>query len=642
MFVRSRALISSEKVYSIIYLAYIIALSGVFFNVLIVDDNLYDSTRTGKMIFIFRYLIMVIPLSMPLLIFQIRKALDGVTIFTVIFFLWICLVGKPGGIWLDVKFLYMLAAFCLFFAYKHVLSLERLEPSWFKGYWIPVTVISLIGGLEATIGQLQVINEYHIYHSSFRISGTFFNPAPYAGFLVACFPYMLLIATTNTKNIWYKLFSLMGLLCCMAVVAILPSTQSRAAWFGFLFAGLIWLRGYYGNQLAQRVREILKRVADGVKSQKIKQSLFEEDGGIRKKWLTIALGVMFSSVILLGYVIYEFKKDSADGRLLIWKVSSSMIGDAPLLGHGFNTFQANYAPALAEYFESGKGSDNERVLAGNVQWAFDEPLQWTVELGIPGGLIFVGLVLYALLFRLPKEIETEKKVLVYSARASVLGIFIFGLFSYPFYSASTTLLFFFALSILANYSPRVKLKAFSVLLNAAFIIAMISFVVFVFIKIPHIKNAYWLWDEAESLYNITQYELANQSFEEALPVLERNGAFMQHYGKSLQMSGKNEKAVQVLNQGGRFYKDDFWYIILADAHRALDQPKKAEQYYETASKMVPHKLFAKYLLAKLYNDTGQKSKAKSIAQAVLDSETKVMSTAVDEIRREMEKILEGN
>ena len=44
-------------------------------------------------------------------------------------------------------------------------------------------------------------------------------------------------------------------------------------------------------------------------------------------------------LIKLEISIYYYKKDSADGRLLIWRVSIDMIADAPLVGHGIGTFE---------------------------------------------------------------------------------------------------------------------------------------------------------------------------------------------------------------------------------------------------------------------------------------------------------------
>lgn len=65
----------------------------------------------------------------------------------------------------------------------------------------------------------------------------------------------------------------------------------------------------------------------------------------------------------------------------------------------------------------------------------------------------------------------------------------------------------------------------------------------------------------------------------------------------------------------------------------------AETAYKKSSNMVPGLLLPKYLLAKLYNESGEIEKAKSAATEVLNSPVKVKSTATNEIMREMRNTL---
>ena len=58
--------------------------------------------------------------------------------------------------------------------------------------------------------------------------------------------------------------------------------------------------------------------------------------------------------------------------------------------------------------------------------------------------------------------------------------------------------------------------------------------------------------------------------------------------------------------------------------------------------MNPNRFFPKYLLAKLYDETGQKEKAAATAYELLHKEVKVWSTAIEEIKKEMEKVYQNN
>ena len=80
------------------------------------------------------------------------------------------------------------------------------------------------------------------------------------------------------------------------------------------------------------------------------------------------------------------KKDSADGRLLIWKVTTEMIAKKPLIGHGTNGFEANYMNYQADYF-SENNNPKEALLAGNNKYAFNIFLKILSEYGLIGFII---------------------------------------------------------------------------------------------------------------------------------------------------------------------------------------------------------------------------------------------------------------
>ena len=56
--------------------------------------------------------------------------------------------------------------------------------------------------------------------------------------------------------------------------------------------------------------------------------------------------------------------------------------------------------------------------------------------------------------------------------------------------------------------------------------------------------------------------------------------------------------------------------------------------------MAPARFYPMYLLAKLYNETGQAEKAVVVAKKVLEKEVKIESTAIEEIKEQMKRIIE--
>ncbi|WP_300852089.1 O-antigen ligase family protein, partial [uncultured Bacteroides sp.] len=89
---------------------------------------------------------------------------------------------------------------------------------------------------------------------------------------------------------------------------------------------------------------------------------------------------IFALFRLLFRSLYLHKKDSGNGRLLIWRVSCEMIKDAPLWGHGVDGFQKNYMLYQASFFNKYP-THKWRMLADDNSFAFNEYIKFVVEHG---------------------------------------------------------------------------------------------------------------------------------------------------------------------------------------------------------------------------------------------------------------------
>ncbi|MBQ9533896.1 MAG: O-antigen ligase family protein [Prevotella sp.] len=89
--------------------------------------------------------------------------------------------------------------------------------------------------------------------------------------------------------------------------------------------------------------------------------------------------------VLLGslYGVYLFKKDSADGRLLIWRCALEIVADKPLLGHGPNAVECHYMDYQAAYLKAHPES-LYLLLADNVKHLYNEYLEILVRYGLVG------------------------------------------------------------------------------------------------------------------------------------------------------------------------------------------------------------------------------------------------------------------
>jgi len=598
----------------------ILVISVVFISPLFVADDLHDPTRSGKIFFFAQWMLLLIPVGLFVIIHNRKQPFDKISLLVLVWGTWILLRGKYGGIWHDEKFFWF--AGCLVFFFLAGVTLTGIvRNGQLKLLLIPALVITLVAAAEAVLGLLQLYGEFRIFHGEFKVTGTFFNPAPYAGFLLASIPWAMLLTNLKRQKVTDKIIYWCGFFAVLAIIVILPATRSRAAYLGLATAFLVWL--FYRYKPLLYLKCILNT-------------------NLKRRLAYTLVPLMF--VILLSG-LYLFKQDSADGRLLIWKIAWHTIKDKPVTGHGFNTAQATLAPAQASYFAAGNGSEGEKMLAGSVRWAFNEPLQTASETGVVGMVLLLLLTGYALFYKIPKPITRTQNLHMGAARASLAGITVFGCFSYPFYSLPATLLFFYALAVLAAVKASVTKKqnpVAKVILKIPVIAAMLLLAVFYLLQTPGLKKAYRLWDEANSLYRIGAYHEANESFSEAWPVLKHNGLFLQQYAKNQAMQNKYEEALNLLLQAGNYYKDEFSFIALGDVYKALNQTQKAEIQYQMAADMVPHKFYPLYLLAKLYNETGQHEKAVALARQLFEKEVKVPSKAIEEIKEEMKEVINNN
>lgn len=606
--------------------------------------------RTGKVFFFVRMLNLV---SLPLLVFylfHLKSRISVMQLLALSWLSWIMVVGKPGGIWHDEKFFYFSACFALFFLLVPLLR-TILGSSYSRKIILPILCLSIIGGIEATIGVLQVYGLHPVFHSQFKVTGTFFNPAPFAAFLVGVLPFALFLSRAyrqsstpiiresqfhssgRNKNISKTLLmaikqlliskkplSWIGYLIIFSIIIVLPSTHSRAAYLGAISVLGVWAYFQY------RPFAILNK-------------------WINRIWKKVLL-YSTTSILLISFLggLYLFKKDSASGRVLIWKVALRTIEKHPVSGYGFNTFQAIFAKEQSAYFAEQQRPEREEMLAGSAKWAFNEFLQTASETGVVGMIILLAIILYALWIGFVQK-DIKDRYLAVSAGCSVLGIMVFGCFSYPFHSQPSTMTLFFSLSILAaqdnsKINIRINKEPLRVILNLIFLCITIVIITFLAVLYQEREQSYRIWNEAEMLYSNGAYIKANESFEEAYPVLKHHGLFLQKYGKSLSMSKQYNEAIRLLKEGELYYVDEVWFNTMGDSYKGIKKYDQAEEYYQMAADMVPHKFYPLYLLQKMYKETGELDKSKAMARKILNKRVKVHSIAIEEIRKEAELLIQ--
>jgi tetratricopeptide (TPR) repeat protein len=485
-----------------------------------------------------------------------------------------------------------------------------------------LAVFFLFTGLaEAVWGLLQLHGFTYSQHVMYKITGSFFNPGPYSGWLAMVFPMALGYAIFNHKE--HKLaqsffentgriaLKILGLLTVLSSLTILPAAMSRSSWLAAL-GGSVFIVVMYGLQ-SKTIVVYLKKY--------------------RKKVIILSVAaIVLFAVAMTG--LFLLKKDSASGRAFTWKIALQTIKENTL-GVGLGNFGGSYGDAQAAYFASGAGTEREEHVAGGVEYAFNEYLQICIETGIIPFLIFLAFVLYVLYWGIRNK--------NYLPAGSLVSLLIFASMSYPFNVLPFVIAFVF-LSVLCmvdndeyDNGKTVKKRLYPKFAIWFFITIVPVFIILSSSSHFRLYEAYRKWNRIKMLNSM--YMETFEEYAKEYPYLQDDIDFLFEYIKSLTESKKYEKSNEILRRAIQISCDPMLYNIMGKNCQALKEYECAEQSFRKAANLVPNRLYPHYLLAKLYYEMGLKDKAAAETNIVLTKTPKIESMAVDEMREELKTFL---
>ena len=488
-----------------------------------------------------------------------------------------------------------------------------------KKVLVIITYLFMCFGIyECFIGLCQLLGIYSSNNYRFLMTGNFHNPGIQGVFLGE----LLLVSSLTVFYIFrYKLNALklkcLGLINAISSLVLLIYTESRTA-FVSVSIGLIYCLFCF--------LKIEKKFLSKVSKKYI--------------WSIVAFSFVLFSYFLL--FIYGIKKDSSDGRVLIWRVSYSIILDSPLVGHGYKSFRNLYGNYQAEFFKQSK-SPRDVYLADNVVVPFNEYINVIIEFGLIGlALFLVPYVISLLPLTMSFSDSNEENMIVDVSLRSVLIFCSFcALTSYPFSSLMTMISVYLILLCISFYQPIL----FSVLIpRPAFIAGSVvlifgSLVIFfytiqqnrvhrvVFASYEHFKQG----DYTAVIKDMQTLRSSIEGDEQALLM----------YGKSLAMNNRHLEAIGVYNSAESVSSNNFLYINKGESHQKIGEFAMAERAYFHAWNIVPNRLYPQYKLAKLYVESNDTTKAKIWAQRVVSHVDKVPSFSVNMMKKEMRMYLDS-
>ena len=601
---------------------------AVLSTVFVVVPNLWNGTVTGKYFWFFYAQAAFASLTAIFVLFRsVKTRFSGLDIILFLFFVY-CLanhLARTDGYEIKFYLLLFLGAFymCIKILLQYVKSARTI---------LPVFLVA-VGLAESVVGLRQLYGFDHSHHGLYRITGDFFNPGPFSGFVALTVPLAvyyalsfwekaearvqqiqasfsrkaLLVSVRQTvwheKNVYILIVGI-SILNIVAALLVIPAAMSRSAWFAITAGVLVVLVSRYG--LSYRATAFFRR-------------------NKKRSVLISVAAIIIAASAFTG--VYNLKRGSADGRLFLWKVASGAIAEKPVFGYGLGNFAGAYGQAQYGYFILGVDK-KEAMTADCPAYAFNEFIQIGVEQGIVGLLLFLGIIIIAV----ASCIRSQGKAGILGA---IVAVLVFGFTSYPL-SVLPICIAFVTLLALSNGEnnsfvlPKVVFVAISIILAGSCI--------YFTVRIKPLRQAYLSYRNTNEIITLKYFDVI-EDLEKLYPLLAGSNDFVFSYGQSLSKMEYYDKSNKILLKGASRSSDPMFYNLIGNNYLALGETEKAEEYYWKAYYTLPNRLYPLYLLAKLYHETGQDEKAKEMAMRLLEKEPKVMSTAVREMKDYARKIM---
>lgn len=458
-------------------------------------------------------------------------------------------------------------------------------------------VLVVLGGSEAILGLRQLYGFATSGHSMYALTGSFFNPGPYSGYLAMILPvclYQWLVCGRRGGRVVSG--GVMLLILC-----VLPAGMSRSAW---LAAGVSCLCVYaWHMDWTDKFRLLWQQQ--------------------RQRVVMVVVGG-FCVLLLAGYLLFVLKPDSARGRLFMWKITCRAIAEKPLTGYGIHNFAVAYGNAQETYFAAGDYEPWEERVAGSPEYAFNEYLQAAVELGIPLAVCLLVVVVLCLYRGVRKG--------RYGICGAILSLMIFSFSSYPL--QLPVFIVTFGGLLVACLSGADRWQWLGVAVSVGIIGG------FRLKNDLQVEQACREWMNARVLYSAGAYQSAEKEYGRLYPLLRDRASFLFEYGHGLHKQQQFSKSNRILKEALLRSCDPMILNVIGKNYQQMGDCLSAEDWFIRSTHRLPGRIYPYYLLAKLYAEPGfrQPDKFEKMKRMVLTKEPKVHSTAIRQMREEIKKI----
>jgi O-antigen polymerase len=606
----------------------------------LVNSHLFPSAPLAAY-FLYILLVSILALGCGLIFLsgngQIGVGWSPALMFVLLWGLYVFGRGVLSGEPLSFHTVYIIGTCLFFFCVAAVL--ELVYPS----MAVLLRAVVLLACCEAIVSIFQFVDLIPSANSYFQVTGSWVNPNVTAMFLAMSVPAVLYLLFSAGKT--DRIFSVSALALITGSLFLL---KCRTAIAGELAAA--------GMVLGYRFR------------------LVQWLTGRRQRGLKLVLlAVVLAALATGGWAAYRFKQASADGRKLIWKISLEMVKDRPLTGVGYGRFEYEYNRRQAGYFEEERGSEEEKKYASYVHMAYNEFLESGVEGGIPGLLLFAGIILFLLFQNRAgggaaanrgrtagqrpatggREEAGEGYVMILRGDADLMvvcraavAVFAFmSFFNFTLQAIPVTGLFVFYGSILSYQYARDRRERKGeeglapMRLNKAVtgVVLLLAGAWLIFTQ-PGIAAAQMELRQAERQIGRKHYRLAAGTLAKDGEILATSGGYWECLGKIAYMQKDYRSASDYLSRGRQYSSDPGLFILSGNCYEMQEQYDSAEKQYLIALNMEPDRLLPRYDLMNMYLKKGDTLRAVDRAAEILVIRPKVLSEKAEEYKEEADAV----
>lgn len=478
-----------------------------------------------------------------------------------------------------------------------------------------IIVLAVVQALLCLFQYLSIINSESTY---FKVTGSWQNPNVTAMFLTMTMP--------ASYYLWLKTKQKKILVIAIALIVItLLLLGCRSAFLGIGICIILVLI---------RNNNVL---------------LFIKNKAYRT-YKILGFCLLVSFAIPFAKQFYQSKKASADGRLIIWKVSATMVANSPLTGIGYGLFEQQYNLKQASFVSQNKLNVQEKAIAGAAKMAYNDYIQNAVEGGIIGLILFSAVVLTLLSVKIPRKDQHNNEPLftnenksnyLFVCKMGIAAFAVMGMVNFVIEAIPVMCLFVFYAAILsANTSAKVNLPKFGnnfyqrLSYSTLFILSGLLFGKVLLFSHANLKNK-----QAKDL-------LINQQPKDALIILkllENQLSNLESYQSNytaVSFALKDyQNAIEHLQIAKRISSNPNLYSLSATIYQKMGQHQLALKELQMQCLLTPALLTPKYNLMKCALLLNKQQIAIASAQEISYLKPKIPSKKATYIKLEAQKLL---